>query len=340
MSLHHTGYPTYIPIIKWQKFEQRALQGIGAENYKEGIHPCIEVRTITQHKELMAGLGKCWPGPALIDYADPSGRLSNNRIAEFVAFLKHAGTRSYPLTPVIDPRDAESVKQQLLDHLEPFNRIALRSRLSEFSLQEEDLRLIGEAVASLIQPGRELQLILDLGVSPASWEPQDVDNFVLQLCELPWNSLAHVHLASGAFPLSLSEVTTAEFPRNDWKLWADVNTRAKGLRLGYSDYGVVSPRWSEDALGKGIPHAAIRYTRDSDWLVLRAGGSKKEDSIALSQILLTEYADSFKGEDYSLGDHEIWIRGQQGPMYNMRSGSNHISEGWIHHAAFVVKAQY
>ncbi|MNY22216.1 hypothetical protein D3C86_1558120 [compost metagenome] len=152
-----------------------------------------------------------------------------------------------------------------------------------------------------------------------------------------------MHLISGAYPASLASVKTgsANFKRSDWAFWNDVNAIVPDLTIGFGDYGTLSPEWTEETLELRSNRIAIRYTRDSNWLILRADGKTTSDSIAISEILVNNYSSDFKGATYSFGD---LIRSERAdpnfPIKKKRCGHYHITESWSHHIAYVIKEQY
>lgn len=340
MTARHPQHPQYMPIIKWQQFEQYALQGLD-DRFVEATLPCIEVRKTTQHFDLMQGLGKYWRHPALIDYADPEGRLSSARMVEFDAFLRHAGAHSYPVTPVVDSRDMTELSDTLQQALKPFQVIALRVRAPGLGEAVGVLEQAKKSLSLAKKLGVSVRLIVDLGITPREWTRKDTDRLTGVLREMQHEGLLSLHLASGAFPISLAKVQVGEFDRRDWQLWKNIQDNAEGLVIGYSDYGVISPEWTEETLTKRGGWVAIRYARPDDWLVLRADGNSKKHSEELSVLFLTVYEDSFKGKRYSTGDHMIAVRADKStPARQKKAGTYHVTEGWIHHIAVVITEQY
>ncbi len=340
MTARHPHHPQYMPIIKWQKFEQYALLGLD-ERFTGATLPCIEVRKTTQHVDLMQGLAKNWRHAVLIDYADPVGRLSSARMAEFGAFLRHAGARAYPVTPVVDSRDMTELPDALQQALKPFQVIALRVRVSSIGAAANVLEQAKKALGLARELNVLVRLIVDLAVTPQEWTGNDTKKLTEVLRDLQRERLQSLHLASGAFPNSLAQIQVGEFARRDWKLWKEIQDGAPDLVIGYSDYGVISPEWSEEALTKRGSRVAIRYARLDDWLVLRADGNSKKHSEDLSILMVNVYRDSFKGARYSTGDHMIAVRANRlAPARQKKSGTYHVTEGWIHHVAVVVTEQY
>ncbi|KTT39842.1 hypothetical protein RSA46_05570 [Pseudomonas oryzihabitans] len=340
MTARHPHHPQYMPIIKWQQFEQYALCGLD-ERFIGSTLPCIEVRKTTQHFDLMQGLAKNWRQAALIDYADPDGRLSSARMTEFSAFLQYAGTRGYPVTPVVDSRDMTELTHTLQQALKSFPAIALRLRVPAIGAAANVLDQAKKSLELARELNVSVRLIVDFGVTPQEWTNKDIKQLTEVLRELQQEGPQSLHLASGAFPISLAQVQVGEFVRRDWRLWKETQDSAPELVIGYSDYGVISPEWSEEALTKRGGRVAIRYTRLDDWLVLRADGNSKKHSEDLSVLMVNVYQDSFKGASYSTGDHMIAVRADKYlPARQKKSGTYHVTEGWIHHIAVVVTEQY
>lgn len=339
----HTGYPPYIPVIKWQKAEQTALVAIDAENLVEHVWPCIEVRGTTHPQLLMSQVYHHWKGTVLVDYADPSGRLTGRRMSVFESFLELAGSKSYPIIPVIDSRDALELSAKLQQLLSTFDSVVVRLRLEGLALTQVHFNQVAEVCKILHQLNVSPRLMVDLGECPAEWTPAQLSSFVAVLRDMKGCGFSTVHLASGAVPESLSDVSAmAECPRSDWKLWEATNAIAPDLQLGFSDYGILSPKWTEEILKKIAKKVALRYTRAKDWLILKASGKKKQDSIDLSVILVTQYSKDFMGPKFSLGDRLIATRADATVPDREKKGgaSSHLTEAWIHHIAYVVKEQY
>ncbi|WP_183130779.1 beta family protein [Pseudomonas coronafaciens] len=341
MQSQHSGYPPYIPIIKWQPAERRALDEIDDELI-DGFCPCIEVRNVTQHALFLAELHHSWEGAALVDYANPNGRLTKNRYKEFDAFVSLIAEKGYPIIPVIDSRDMLVLPHAVIARLSQVSAFVVRLRLQSLVLDSDSVEQAQSALKVFGQKNVRGRLLVDLGTSPSEWHAHDVEAFVAGLRDIKGFGYETIHLASGAYPPDLTNVPAkAEFVRRDWGLWNAIKEAGPDLLLGYSDYGILSPAWTEEKLKKIGKKATLRYTRDTDWLILRADGKTLQDSIDLSVIMVTTYADNFEGKKFSLGDRIIADRADSNvPSHKKRSYWYHIMEGLIHHIAMVVKKQY
>lgn len=336
------NHPRYIPIIKWQSWEQRALEKIDDE-LKPRIQPCIEVRTSKQHINLLGNLTAVWPHDALVDYANPTGLLTPGRQSELLDFLQHAVDEGIPASPVLGPTYVAAMGAKFMQLAASLPSVAIRLRLGSLALPNDKLQLATGAYNALKAAGINSTLIVDLGVSPNSWVAPQVASFGQAMRTLSAIGYQSIHLVSGAYPASLASVKTgvASFNRSDWGFWKDVNANVPDLTVGFGDYGTLSPEWTEETLERRSNRIAIRYTRDNNWLILRADGKTTEDSIAISEILVNNYPADFKGGGYSFGDQLLAERADPVlPVKKKRCGHYHITEGWSHHIAYVLKEQY
>lgn len=341
MATHYPNHPKYIPIIKWQQYEHRALENVDS-SYKHLVLPCIEIRTTLQHQKLLSNFSDVWGAPALIDYANPEGTLTLGRAAELYEFLSLARTARLPITPVLNPQEVLLLDPALLSLATSFEGIVLRLRVRGLTVSAEDFSCIDSSLVQLTQLNIRPRLLVDLGTSPTTWTDISVAGFASSLVQLKERGFSSIHLASGAFPASLAAVTGAvDFGRRDWLLWQTLNRLAPDLLLGYSDYGVLAPTWTEETLNRRGGKLFIRYTKPNDWLIIRADGKTKADSIAISIIMVGNYGADFKGRDYSYGDKLLADRAD--PAINIKKklcGHYHITEGWSHHIAMVIRDQY
>ncbi|MDU8458155.1 beta family protein [Pseudomonas syringae group sp. J254-4] len=335
-------HPQYMPVIKWQSWEQRALEKVDAE-LKPRMRPCIEVRTSKQHLNLLSKLQTVWPHDVLVDYSNPSGLLSHVRQSELLDFMQHAVQQKIPASPIIGPAYVANMGAKFLKLAASLPGVGIRLRLGALAVPNDKLQLAKGAYAYLKAAGINTTLIVDLGVSPKEWSPAQVTSFGHDLNSLAAIGYQSMHLVSGAYPASLASVKTgsATFQRSDWRFWYDVNANVPNLGLGFGDYGTLSPEWTEEILERRSNRIAIRYTRGVDWLILRADGKTTNDSVAISEILVNTYPKDFKGAPYSFGDQILSERADPTvPVKQKRCGHYHITEGWSHHIAYVLKEQY
>lgn len=338
MSANHV----YIPIIKWQSWEQKALEKVD-DSIRPRLLPCIEVRDSSQHLNLIKKLSDVWPNDVMIDYANPQGVLTPNRLTELQEFLNIAIDNSMPVIPVFGPEHIPLATPRLLGSVTKFKYIGIRLRINELLIDSSDIDKIKVAIYSLQKLEISHTLIIDLGTTPTEWSNEDVEKFIASLTELQGLFNIPIHLISGAYPSSLASVKTgvAKFDRRDWCLWREIAKKTAGLSIGYGDYGILSPEWTEEILIRRSGSRVIRYTRDDNWLIIKSGGATVDDSIAISEILINIYAKDFKGEEFSFGDKLLADRASPlVALKNKKCGHYHITEAWSHHIAYILKEQY
>ncbi|WP_417500152.1 beta family protein [Methylophaga sp.] len=332
----------YIPIIKWQSWEQKALEKVD-DSIRPRLLPCVEVRDSSQHQNLINKLSDVWPNDVMIDYANPKGILTPNRLIELQEFLEIAIDNSMPVIPVLGPEHISSATPRLLDSIAKFKYIGIRLRITDLVISTKDIDKVKTAVFTLQKSNISHSLIIDLGTTPDEWSNEDIEKFTASLTELKSLFNIRFHLISGAYPSSLASVKAGvtKFERRDWRLWSEIAKRTNGLAIGYGDYGILSPEWTEEVLIRRSGSRVIRYTRDDNWLIIKSGGATVDDSIAISEILINLYAGDFKGESFSFGDKLLADRASPSvSKKNKKCGHYHITEAWSHHIAFVLKEQY
>jgi len=341
MATQYELYPQYVPIVKWQANEQRALQNTYSD-VAPRVLPCIEVRDSSQHKRMLSHYDKVWKGAALVDYSDPAGNLTPTRQAELLAFLNLGTGSSIYASPVLSPYASQLSFQTIANALNG-RKIALRLRLNDAT----QVGIYPPAIDKIMSlPGATSlvdRLIVDLRCTPtAELSTAQINTLASTIGTMKAMGFAHVHLASGAFPESLQHINSAgEVKRGDWTLWQKVAAASPGTLIGFSDYGPLTPEWTEEILTRRGGRSVIRYTLQERWRILRAPSNKVGDSIAISQLMVGVYGAEFKGKPYSYGDLLIDERSDPAvAMKDKRCGQYHITEYWSHHIAYVVKDQY
>lgn len=339
MANPYEHHPHYVPIIKWQLWEQRALSNVPPADALRTL-PCIEVRMPKQHKSMLENFAAVWKYPALVDYADPEGQLTAARIKELQQFLKKK-TGSFDLaSPVLNPATA-AVYFPLISGLLNDRKVTLRLRLASIAGAAPALPIVQ---AALLVPGLKActdRLIVDLCTTP-NHSHADALALAGVLSALKGLGFAHVHLASGSFPESLMHINGAgEVERKDWKLFEAVSAVIPGTKLGFADYGPLNPNWTEKNLERRGGRAIIRYALDDKWRIIRGLNFTIAESIAISTLMVGGYAHEFKGPAFSFGDKLISDRADPAvPLKDKKAGHYQISEFWTHHIAHVVKLQY
>lgn len=340
MAARYPKHPNYVPIVKWQTWEREAFKhtepAVAAH-----VLPCFEVRLPEQHTHMLKSLTATWSHAALIDYANPEGRLTSSRASELNEFLAKRQAGAAPVSPVLNPLDvgglSSALKKSLAKH-----PITLRVRPSSLVETAALTSEIEQAWTAIDNFSAARRLIVDLGRTPAQVTNAESLALAKALRDFKSMGFEEIHLASGSFPESLQDIAQAkEILRRDWALWQKVDANDPTLLIGFSDYGPLTPLWTEEVLMRRGGRSCIRYALDSKWLVIRGSGNKRADSIAISELMVNLYAADFKGASFSYGDKLIAERADPSvPPDKKKCGQAHIAEYWSHHVAHVVKQQY
>lgn len=328
----------YIPIIKWQQNERIALRHLKPE-VKQYVLPCLEIRTPDQHAKLLECFEDIWNAPAIVDYANPQGMLTKERISELRLFLRYARNNGHIVVPILNPMDLPIFTNgNLIKSILKHEEIALRLRVEDYKFTDINIERCKAAIKAL--PGKLLRLIVDFGQSPQEEHSVNFNTLNSDFKKLRSMGFKSIHLISGAFPNDLSSVKNGpkHFTRYDLQFWKKMQSLHPLTPLGYGDYGILSPGWTEETLTRRGSRVAIRYTCSESWFILRGANAKKSESIALSQLLLTVHEDIFKGEEYSWGDKIIADRANDEiKEKEKKAGGYHFAEAWNHHITFVIK---
>ena len=331
----------YMPVIKWQQYEKIALENV-ASNIIHRINPCIEIRSTKQHHDILSSLTSVWKSRFYIDYSNPDGVLTPSRLSEFFQFINAFYSLGLAV-PTLSPNDFSTLNSASKQLMSKCKNIAFRLRLSDFAITSQNITLLTRQLTEAKLLSLSVELIIDLRTTPKNITQTSLSSFCTSLIVVSKIGFTSIKVLSGSFPGSIATVGTGtgNFPRDDWKLWEKIKNNTVGLNVGYADYGVLSPEWTEKTLTRRGSRVAIRYTRDNDWLVLRAAGNKSSDSIALSMIMTSSFKADFKGKNYSFGDKLIDDKANASvPANKKKCGHYQFTEAWSHHMAFVVKEQY
>lgn len=321
----------YVPILKGKKGEFDALSELTTE--KEKMTPLIELLTFTDDdedgsskinkqkldrsiKSLVDGWGKEFP--IFVDFFSllPEQLLKDKvHPLQFVFDeLKTKGVKTVPVSGLSRDNEYQKVAKDIVKRdgrgicirldREDFNTPSWASKL-EFIMR--DLQVTPNDVDIIIDlqdiaPKQEA--IFELFVSTL------LNNFP-RIND--WRSLV---FAATAFPESLSvtegflshQITTT--PRTEWLVWRALLNKigSLGRMPTFGDYAIANPSLVDFDPRFMKMSANIRYTIDTEWLIVKGGsltrGKGYEQYYDLSEILVK--SEKFLGKDFSAGDRYIF----------------------------------
>jgi hypothetical protein len=335
--------PAYIPILKWQHCEKRALLGLDPE-VQQKILPCIEIRERKFHTTFIQTYSKLWNQAGLFDYSDPAGLLGPDRESQISHTILQCKKHALPLLPVLNPADAICHPENpFLEKFVSGGKIFLRPRIKLDDMNQLLDRHILPVISRCKSAGIKVSVLADLGCTPIM-----NDNHRNQLSgflrRISTQHVEEVYLASGAYPGTLKGIGqgVGEVSRDDWLLWRALKETLQDISLGYSDYASVCPTWSE-AVKTKIGPLAIRYAIQDKWLIVRGGKEKTtEEAINLSKLFFVVYKTFAESREFSIGNRNLHAKADDSaPSRHKRfSAADHVWEGLDHHISYVIKRQY
>ncbi len=198
-------------------------------------------------------------------------------------------------------------------------------------------RLLADRRAALDLPGRDLDVILDLG-----WLSPDVTISAADICAViddvlgigPWRNVILVGTSMPDTLAAIGEWSLGGLRRSEWALWVEVTGPRYRRQASFGDYAIQHPQ-PPDATGPGM-RANIRYTVTDRTVIARGEGSVTQGGARQYPELcrmITSLTD-FEARDYSWGDAIIEECASGGPW----SSSQGIwrGAGTSHHLRLVV----
>lgn len=314
----------YTPILKGKANDLKAL-GKVPRTFIPRLSPIIELPSPNEdesideaHARFAQQLRKYCPAHTIsvdLHTIHPDGRLRDGSLAleSLCAFLRGVGLRFVPVYG--------------FDH-EPelWDRVASVARRDgrglTFRLKPEDLDANEDTVADII--GRlkhsgisaaDTHLVIDLG----SLTPFDGGDLVRlrSACQdfieaaVSAADFQRVSLAGSSMPRDVGEVPVEggkTYARRELTLWAEVLTNLPDRAVGYGDYGIVHPSFSDKIIATNA-NAKIRYTGRTAHHIFRGYNLKKDLRYQQYHELAERVVVSsiYMGRDFSFGDERTWL---------------------------------
>lgn len=343
----------YVPILKWKRGEQYALEKLPAD-IKKRVLPLLEIvpvpydyaneveaKTIAEHLEPIANnIQKSWglDAPVLIDLymIEEYEKVDDIGTHPFQFIADNLTAKGCSFIPVTGINRAESYQEAV--KILTTNGVCIR-------ITDEDL--IGdfnsgiEALLTRFSLGpQQVDLLVDFRYVSPSDEARSILSASMILKLLPkakaWRRLV---FSCSAFPENLSNISsTNRIRRIEWHLWKKLYDSRNSLEFFpiYSDYGISHPYFADYDPRVMTMSANIRYTSKNDFLIFKGKSIKKHgwgQIRALAQELVShpEYA----GKDYSWGDNYIYNCATN-PNCTTGNAETWRRVGTNHHITFVV----
>jgi len=339
----------YVPVLKIKRGEKDALRAIPA-SLSAGITPLLEVvervdgKTVAKHIDTaFKGLQestRLYPR-CLVDAKAlaPDGETAAHEV------FNRASADGMVFTPVTGMSRSVDVDPALLHSN---NGIAIRLTVEEFESGGLAYRLSKFVETHKLSP-TQVDLIVDLG--PVDKLIYDGVQLLASsfLSAVPDHSLWRTLTLSGcAFPQTMGGVKSASHDlveRNEWRTWRDhlyANRRTLARLPTYSDCGIQHSKGVEGFDFRTMQaSAAIRYTLDENWLLIKGRGTRTNPAkiqfpgLAKS-LVYGRHATNYAGASHCTGCTDMKAAAHGVP----KLGSPEVWRrlGTIHHIMTVVRA--
>lgn len=355
----------YIPILKWKRAEQRALQALDDQD-RDAITPLIELvmptvslykkeknnnikkttkeissevvqkfkekRVVEIPKEILQSWGS---RPVFLDFSllyegEFTSRLKVNSLNRIIPAGMQMGLK---IIPVINLNDEHKIKESACSLSVKYGQgICLRISASDLS----NTNILNEKINSFL---REFQLsVKNIDLLIDIKEVKEKDGQYLDFISasqkidhlLQWRKFI---FASGSFPANLTGCKQEEpkrLPRFDWQNWMrHISTNKLKRNPIFADYAIRNPIFVE-ALQYYNSSKSIKYSFEDDWLIMKGGIDDYGHYLANAKLLV-EDTDYFYGEAYSWGDLNIYQKAKHFHEYikNPSIKGTGRTEDWI-----------
>jgi hypothetical protein len=351
----------YVPILKWKRAEQSALQELG-DTEKHVITPLIELvmptvplyekinkersvkrtpeeiftEVVTKFrekriKEIPKEILQCWgtAEPVFLDFT-----LLYNGVQLKIDCLNEiaaGGTdKGLKIIPVVNLNDDPKIKEAVNEHSQKYSQgICLRVAPSDLTSTETLNKKIETLLKDLNISRKDIDLLIDIKeIKENGGRYLQFMNATQKIEKLSeWRNFI---FASGAFPENLSECRIDEptsLPRFDWRNWSHHIKEKKLIRNPiYADYTIRNPIFNE-ALQYYNPTPSIKYTLENDWLILKGKMHQNEHYLANAKLLVEDMTNFFRGEGFSWGDKNIAEKARYYHQYVRDVKSGKLAQG-------------
>lgn len=309
----------YVSFLRWKKGEQDALRYLKDAD-RAHLLPVADVLELEQGRrqpKLVSQVVKSAGGtyPIGVDLSDAfDGPVPHHDLADVCQQLVQAGVQAWP---VVRAR-AALADLAGLTHLKPFAAIVVRAREG---ITFEELDAVLDGVRKTSGRAKPIYLVLDMhamGNAEPAAKAAAVQMAVARYCAHP--SLTQVVIAGGSFPMTLAGMKQGinnYVDRKELKVWQALRAVPECRAVVFGDYCVTNPEPLEDMDPTKInPSAAIRYSLNTRWWVIRGAGTRSAGKGGMGQYnhlcdILVSHPD-YSGVGYSYGDDRYHYHAQPG----------------------------
>lgn len=313
----------YYPVVRWKAGEIKALEN-APHHWLTDVCPIWIADGHENYQQLILGASSAWSGAQIIDMSRMHVKAISQELADNLTDSQ--------LRLAIKLEDFDSLPGNLKESFSsaPVFISSLNESFSALAVPQDTQ--IGHILKSMKQPPI---LIIDVGYISVNRQTDSVATAGL-IESIYGLGFAEVILAGGSFPITLDKYVGKHlFPRRELTFYKNVIQQTQ-YKVSYSDYCTLHPEWDESGVLRSN-HSAIKYTIDSEWLVIRQKGKDAAALRGLAQILCLDPEFKQRTATFSWAD-DIWDkRGATPPQTGPGNTTNHVAEFIHHHIAQVLQ---
>ena len=312
----------YIPILKWKRGEQVALQNL-PQPIKEKLIPLIEIvpppydyendvpaKTIDDHiKNTATQIETHWGhDPIYLDllWIDEEEMLDGSNPLKFIlSETRKLGLKVIPVAGY--NRSFDYIQEVRKAHSQDKLGICLRLEDDDFI----DLaNHISSILADLCVDPKEVDLVIDFKSISPNDDKKNLVSAISIINSIPylldWRNLIFV---ASAFPENMSSVNpnaTSSVPRSEWNIWQQLNILKTKRIPNYGDYSIAHPDFVDINPRLMQMSANLRYTTNNNFLLYKGKNIKKNGWSQMQEICVKIASNAhYAGESFSWGDKYI-----------------------------------
>jgi hypothetical protein len=318
----------YVPILKGKEGEYGALKELSS-GAKQGLTPLFEVISIpwdfqkerpkefidVHLKDVAEKIFNAWgtDQPVYVDpyWIDEAERMNDGR--HYLTFIfddaRTKAVQGVPVTGLRRDRDYQAAAKAIVATDQ--RGLCIRLENDDFIELFDLSRNLDSLLTAIGVTKDQTDLLLDfreIGINQTAsvaLAAQSILSLLVSIFE--WRSLT---FAGSGFPSEMPGPSTLTLaPRTEWIVWQQLARHHQQIpRLPtFGDYGIGHPDLLDDVDPRMMRlSAAIRYTTDNDWLLLKAGLLRKKgygQFHDLSRLLLRR--PEYQGPSHCWGDEFI-----------------------------------
>jgi hypothetical protein len=344
------GPKHYVPILKWKRAEQSALQAL-SDMDKQGMTPLIQFvmpkaksvdnpekqfqSVISDFKEKIPLLAqqilKAWgTTPIFVDFSLLYTMPLRVECLKSITASGHA--LGMQLIPALSLNDDAEFKRVVYAAAKKYSS-GVCLRLVPYDLG--DTVKLDKEIKTLLRESGLTEGNVDLLVDTKEIGQNGVyGTYVKASQKIPnlpnWRTFI---FASGAFPADMSAYDIQDenlIPRLDWRYWRDqLNEKNVIRKPSFADYTIQYPIYKESSQFFP-PTTTIKYALEDTWYIMKGRKQIFEMYLAHANQLVKERG-RFCGEEFSFGDRYIAEKARHFPVYmkNKDVKGTGNTESWL-----------